>query len=98
VILIPSPSGAASVDEEPASAPPLRPAPRAFVVNPADGATAGPAAGGREVVVQKGDSLYKIAEAQWGDGSLWTRIRDANPGVDPNRLRPGTVLRMPAAE
>ena len=48
-----------------------------------------------EYVVQRGDTLSDIARALYGRASLWPRIRDANPGVDPERLRPGAVLRIP---
>ena len=30
--------------------------------------------------VQSGDTLWEIAEAVYGDGTMWTKIRDANSG------------------
>lgn len=48
-----------------------------------------------EYIVVSGDTLSGISRALYGRAVLWTRIRDANPNVDPNRLRPGTVLKIP---
>jgi nucleoid-associated protein YgaU len=48
-----------------------------------------------EYVVQRGDTLSDISKSLYGRASLWQRIVDANPGVDPNRLRPGTTLLIP---
>jgi len=48
-----------------------------------------------EYIVAKGDTLSEIAQALYGRSSLWRRIADANPGVNPNRLRPGQVLKIP---
>lgn len=47
--------------------------------------------------VQRGDSLWKIAHAQLGDGYKWTRIYDANRAQLRNTdvLRIGQVLAIP---
>jgi len=53
-----------------------------------------------EHVVQKNDSLWKIAAAFYGDGTKWTIIRDANRdlvGDEGQRLRPGMILVIPPA-
>lgn len=51
------------------------------------------------VVVNRGDSLWKIAQRELGDGSLWTALWQANPEIaDPNLIYPGQALRRPAAE
>ncbi|MBL7133087.1 MAG: LysM peptidoglycan-binding domain-containing protein, partial [Phycisphaerae bacterium] len=34
-------------------------------------------------------------QAAYGDGSLWTKIKQANPGVDPNDLKVGQVIKIP---
>lgn len=49
--------------------------------------------------VQKGDLgfWYIAAKVYNGKGHLWTLIRDANPGVDTNALRPGMKLKIPPA-
>lgn len=45
--------------------------------------------------VVAGDTLQKIAKQHYGSVNKWHRIADANPGVDPSRLRPGTTLVVP---
>ncbi len=47
--------------------------------------------------VKKGDTLWKIAETYYGDGSLYTKIFEANRDVlsDPNRIKVGQKLRIP---
>jgi 5'-nucleotidase len=39
-------------------------------------------------VVQRGDTLYGLARQYYGDGKLWTVIRDANPG----KVKNGTII------
>lgn len=48
-------------------------------------------------VVQKGDTLSRIAEEFYGDPTLYPRIFEANRDVlvDPNRIEPGQRLRIP---
>ena len=48
------------------------------------------------VIVQPGDSLWKLAQQTLGSGSRWRDLLAANPGVDPNRLEPGTTIAVPA--
>lgn len=48
-----------------------------------------------EYVVQRGDTLSEIAQALYGHATMWQRIVDANPGINPDRLRPGTTLKIP---
>ncbi len=53
-----------------------------------------------EHIVQRNDSLWKIAASFYGDGTKWTIIRDANRdlvGAEGERLRPGMTLVIPAA-
>jgi len=50
--------------------------------------------------VQKGDSLWKIAEKHLGKGSLYPKLIEANPGKlkDENTvIHPGDVLLIPQA-
>jgi LysM repeat protein len=50
---------------------------------------------GRTVRVEAGDTLSRIADAQNVKGG-WQALREANPDLrDPNRLKIGTVLRVP---
>jgi hypothetical protein len=56
-------------------------------------------------VVQRRDSLWVLAERHLGDGLRWREIYDLNQGLpqpggrslrDPNLIRPGWTLRLPA--
>ena len=52
----------------------------------------------RNYTVQRGDvSLRKIAARTLGDAEKYKAILDANPGLKPNRMRIGQVLRIPVA-
>ena len=53
--------------------------------------------GFREHTVVPGDTLFAIAQANYGNGSLHPRISRANPHLisDPNLIFPGQVLRVP---
>ncbi|MGY1457984.1 MULTISPECIES: LysM peptidoglycan-binding domain-containing protein [unclassified Luteimonas] len=55
--------------------------------------------GETEYTVQAGDTLSHIAKAQYGKASQWRRIFDANRDQldDPDRIKPGQVLKVPAA-
>lgn len=48
-------------------------------------------------VVQKGDTLSKIAEQYYGDARLYPKIFEANRDIlkDPNKIKPGQKLRIP---
>jgi 5'-nucleotidase len=60
-------------------------------------ATPAPAVGGpKTYTVARGDSLWKIAEAEYGDGNQWTRIAEANSLRNPNRILVGAELELPA--
>jgi LysM repeat protein len=55
---------------------------------------------GGEYMVQKGDSLWKIAEQQLGDGTRWGEIYQLNNGTiggDPSLIRAGAQLKLPDA-
>lgn len=47
--------------------------------------------------VKKGDNLWKIAEKQYGDGSKYPIIFEANKPMlkDPDLIYPGQMLRIP---
>ncbi|HUB24294.1 MAG TPA: LysM peptidoglycan-binding domain-containing protein [Tepidisphaeraceae bacterium] len=47
--------------------------------------------------VAEGESFYTIAQAVYGDSSLFTRIEDANPNIDARHLKIGMVLNIPDA-
>lgn len=46
--------------------------------------------------IKEGDYLITIAEAEYGDGELWTAIKNANPGLDENRLKIGQEIKLPS--
>lgn len=56
-----------------------------------------PHVGQKTVTVIEGDSVSKIAAAQYGDGDRWPEIAAANHLADPDQLTPGQVLIIPAA-
>ena len=45
-----------------------------------------------------GMTWWRLAEDVYGDGSAWIRIAEANPGHNPARMVPGTVLDVPMLE
>lgn len=48
-----------------------------------------------EYVVQKGDTLWKIADKIWGDSGLFLLLIEENNLTEPNALKVGSVLRVP---
>jgi len=58
-------------------------------------ASADEAASPGKYKVKKGDTLYRIAKIQYGDGKKWTQIASANPGVTPKSLKVGQMIVVP---
>jgi nucleoid-associated protein YgaU len=56
---------------------------------------AAPALGPNEYQIQTGDTLSKIAKDKLGKESLWDKIVELNPGLDPNSLTVGKVIKLP---
>ena len=56
-----------------------------------------PASSERTHVVARGETFTTIAAAEYGSGKYWKRLADANPRVNPSRLKIGTVLNVPNA-
>ncbi|MBC8164806.1 MAG: LysM peptidoglycan-binding domain-containing protein [Bryobacteraceae bacterium] len=57
-----------------------------------------PSTAGKTYTVAPGDSLAKIANAQYGDAKLWPKIYAANKtliGLNPNKLAVGQKLNIP---
>ena len=52
---------------------------------------------GRSYVVKAGDTLSEIAQRELGTAKAWKRIVDANPGLDPKRVRVGQKILLPGA-
>ncbi len=65
--------------------PTLAPAPAPVAASPAGG----------KYTVQKGDTLWKIADASYGNGNQWQRIAAANPGLSANTLKAGQTIMIP---
>lgn len=49
----------------------------------------------RTHVVQRGETLNKIADVYYQDSAQWRVIADANTILDPLALEPGTILELP---
>jgi nucleoid-associated protein YgaU len=64
----------------------------------AGGPASAPQAGPRIYVVQKGDTLSKIAKQFYGNTTDWRRIYEANRDriKDPDVIQPGWKLEIPA--
>lgn len=79
------------IDDEPAPAPAVVPAEKKAPVGPTEAIT---------YTVQKDDTLQKIAKKYYGTYSAWLKIYNANKEKikNPNVVRPGTVLTLPAAK
>jgi len=58
-------------------------------------ASATPAIAGNTYIIQKGDTLFKIARARYGDASAVKRIKEANPGLDANHIKVGQKINLP---
>lgn len=58
-------------------------------------ASATPAIAGNTYTVQKGDTLYKIARAKYGEASAVKRILAANPGLNANSIKAGQKITLP---
>ena len=56
-----------------------------------------PGSPGNRWTVAKGDRLWTIAEKTLGAGRRFEEIVALNPGLEPGRLIPGMVLRLPPA-
>lgn len=73
-----------------AKAPPVEP------VKTTPPATSGAAA--KTYTIKAGDSFSSIATAVFGAEKHWIDIADANPGVDPKRVRVGQVINLPVID
>jgi nucleoid-associated protein YgaU len=55
------------------------------------------AAGPRSIIVKYGDSLWKLAQINLGDGHRWHELAAINPGiVNPQHIVPGTPINITA--
>jgi len=49
-----------------------------------------------EHTIAKGDTLWDLAKSKLGDATKYKAIIEANPGVNPNNLKVGDGLKLPA--
>jgi nucleoid-associated protein YgaU len=92
--------------------PPAGPTGKETIANPVETKTPGteitpPPAGPSEThtggstprthTVQKGETFASISKAVYGEARYYDQIAQANPKINPNRLRPGTVINLPDA-
>lgn len=49
----------------------------------------------RTYTVRKGDTLWAIAQREYGSGQRWVDIAGANPSVDPKKLAIGQQIILP---
>lgn len=47
------------------------------------------------VVSIAGDNYWNLAKEIYGDGFMWKKISEANPGLNPNKLPIGGTLTIP---
>ena len=90
-------AGVTDVGVAPAPQPLEAPAPVAqpVIADTITHAPAPAAATGGKYTVQKGDTLWKIATASYGNGNQWQRIASANPGLTPATLKAGQTITIP---
>ncbi|EDQ34438.1 5''-nucleotidase/2'',3''-cyclic phosphodiesterase [Hoeflea phototrophica DFL-43] len=62
----------------------------------AEAPAAEPAMAGKEHVIASGDTLWDLANTYYGDGTMWSKIAEANPSVDAADLIIGATLIIPA--
>ncbi|MEI6437543.1 MAG: LysM peptidoglycan-binding domain-containing protein [Candidatus Omnitrophota bacterium] len=93
-----APADAAARTALPETKPSVIPASKVEAVS--QGTTVDAAALPTEYKVEKDDTLQKISKKLYGSYSKWTRIYDANKEAikNPNFVKPGTLLKIPAAE
>jgi nucleoid-associated protein YgaU len=88
------PKPAVSFAEPAPRVPAVRAAPPATPVAPA---LSNPRSS-KQIQVQPGDSLWKLARRHLGSGSRWNDLLASNPEIsDPSRIHPGALLVVPAS-
>jgi len=75
---------------------PVEPAPT-IVIDPAPAVVSNPtpAPTERSYTIQEGDTFSLIAQDFYGEEKHWVAIAQANPLVDPKRLKVGQVIKLP---
>jgi sulfite exporter TauE/SafE/copper chaperone CopZ len=70
-------------------------APPAGTAEPAPSPAASAPARPAEYTIAAGDTLQRVAVKIHGDAKRWREIAAANLGLDPRRLRPGQIIKLP---
>ncbi|MCE9618917.1 MAG: LysM peptidoglycan-binding domain-containing protein [Planctomycetes bacterium] len=97
--VVPSPSNPGAKSQGiPATTPGAPPAGVTPVPASKTPATKSPSTGETIHVVVEGDTLSSIARKYWDTAQGWENIVKANPGVNPNALKLGTKLVIPAKD
>ena len=89
-----SAAGAATTEQPATEAKPVADATAAQPATSAGGTAA--ASGPQKHVIAKGDTLWDLAKAFYGEGALWKKISDANGKPAPRALHVGKELEIPA--
>lgn len=63
-----------------------------------DAPTTRPMTGARTHTVEQGETFSSISDQAYGSPNYYPHIMRANPGVDPSRLKVGTIINLPALE
>ena len=97
---IPASESVADIAPTPPPAPAYQPAPQPVaaaqpVVYENTQASATGTIGGGSYTVKRGDTLYSISRARYGDGKQWSKITAANPGLRPESLKVGQTITIP---
>jgi len=97
---MPPPPGVKSVQPAARAAQPATaPAPKVVAAPPATNNVAPPVPaavnGARKHTIRPGDNLWNLAKQYYGDGTKYERIINANPGLNPDNMKPGTQIVIP---
>ena len=99
---VPTPSPSQTVEQTPET---ITPAPEATPEVATEAPAVDPAPATVEVVVERGDTLWALAQTYLGDAERWTEIAQLNDGqtmvdgstfASASLLRPGWVLQLPS--
>lgn len=87
----------------PAAAPklllPSKPSPALPLLAPHTAPVADNLSNAKAILIQPGDSLWKLARRHLGSSSRWNELLASNPTIsDPRHLQPGALLVVPATE
>ena len=91
----PAPLPSQSAQPQPLPPQAFEPVPTQPAPGAAGASDGGLMPGNGTYTIQKGDTLWSIAETYYGSGQRWVDIVDANPGLNPQKLPVGKTITMP---